>query len=102
MWVAVGRVLSSQRRVTSGVPQSSVLDHTFCCLYVFLTLGLASNYGPFAENDKVYLHYQREAELDGIATLHDYLNRLTAVAVSWNLFLKYIYFKVFSAFCRVE
>ena len=88
MCVAVRGVLSSQRRVTSGVPQGSVLGPILFLVFVnFLTHGLTSNYGAFADNYKIYLHYQHGAELDGIAALQNDLNRLTAVATSWNMSL---------------
>ena len=88
MCIAVGGVLSSQRRVTSGVPQGSMVGPIlFLVCVTFLTHGLASNYENFADGYKVYLHYQRGAELHGMAALQNDLNRLTAVATSRNLSL---------------
>ena len=51
-------------------------------MQILQRIGLASNYKAFADDYKVYLHYQHGDKHDGMAVLQDDLNRLTTVATS--------------------
>ena len=83
MCVTVGGVLSEPRRVSSGVPQGSVLGLILFLVNVnFLTHGLVLNYGAFAD---VYLQYHRNAVIDGRIVLQTDLDKLTDISSSWNL-----------------
>ena len=53
MWVNVGEASTSFKRVSSGVPQGSILGPVFFLVYVNnLTEGLFSNHGDFANDIK--------------------------------------------------
>ena len=57
-------------------------------MYVnYLTDGLISKHGAFTDDYKIYLHYSRNSVQDGMLTLQRDLDRLSAVANSWNIFL---------------
>ena len=61
-----GRSLSELRRVSRSVPHASVLWSILCLVYVnFLTHGLVSNYGAFADDYKGYLQYHPNVVIDG-------------------------------------
>jgi hypothetical protein len=90
MSVSVDGICSGARDVLSGVPQGSVLGPILFLVYVnHLTHRLGSRFGAFADDFKIYLHYQRQdvLEVDGMATLQRDLDAIFEVAASWNLFL---------------
>jgi len=90
MVVSVDGQVSESRDVLSGVPQGSVLGPILFLVYVnSLSVGISSKCGAFADDYKIYLHYQRENMFDGtgMSVLQDDLNRVTNAARSWNLSL---------------
>jgi hypothetical protein len=90
MRVSVDRVCSGSRDVLSGVPQGSVLGPVLFLVYVnCLTDGLVSNFGAFADDYKIYMHYSRREVLEetGMACLQSDLDRVYTVSSSWNLSL---------------
>ena len=83
MCVNVGGASSSFRSVSSGVPQGSVLGPVLFLVYVnYLTEGLISNYGAFADDYKIYFHYDRDAGEEGKPALQRDLDKLNGVAKS--------------------
>ena len=74
--------------MSSGVPQRSVLGSVLFLVYInYLPNDLVCKQDAFADYYKIYLHYNRVVGYDGMATLQEDLDRLVAVASSWNLSL---------------
>ena len=60
--MCVDMVCSTSKEVLSVVSQGSVLGNVLCLVYVnFLTEGLVSNFGAFADDFKIFLHYNRKS-----------------------------------------
>ena len=53
----------------------------------FLTNGMVSMYGAFADNYRIFLQYHQCDSLEGMNGLQGELNQLSLVASSWNLSL---------------
>ena len=72
MCVSVGGVCSGFKDVLSEVPQGSVLGPVLFLVYVnYLTQGLVSQFGAFADDYKIYLQYDMgsDAGVEGRLTL---------------------------------
>ena len=79
MRVSVGRVCSGSRDVLSWVPQGSVLGPVLFLVYVnYITQGLVSQLGAFADDYKIYLQYDMgsDAGVKGRLTLQRDLDRI--------------------------
>jgi hypothetical protein len=88
MCVGVDKVNSEPRDVLSGVPQGSVLGPILFLIYVnFLTDGLVSKFGAFADDFKIYLSFQRCDVVGGMSALQRDLDSVFQTASSWNLSL---------------
>ena len=88
MSASIGRFFRSSRNVSSDVAQGSVIGPVLFLVHVnYLADGLTSKHGAFADDYKIYLHYSRNGVQDGMLNLQRNLDRLTAVANSWNLCL---------------
>ena len=88
MRVAVDGCCSGSREVVSGVPQGSVLGPVLFLIYVnHITNGVLSSFKSFADDYKLYLRYRRvkESAVAGVSCLQSDLDRVSAVAASWNL-----------------
>ena len=86
MCVRVSEVFSRFQDVSSGVPQGAVLGQILFLVYInFLTNGIDSKYGAFADDYKIYLQYHRANSMEGMNVLQGDLNQLALVASSWNL-----------------
>ena len=69
-----------------GTTRLSFGPCSFSCLCIFLTEGLVSNFGVFADDFKIYLHYNGKSfnNVHGMQVLQSDLNRVAQVALSWN------------------
>ena len=76
------------RAVLSGVPQGSVMGPIHFLIYAsFLTDGLVSKFGAFADDFKIYLSFQRYDVVGGVSALQRDLDRVFQNFSSWNLSL---------------
>ena len=91
MSVSVSGVLSTERRVTSGVPQGSVLGPILFLVYVnYITKNVRSQWKAFADDYKVYVCYPRGEHSnsgDERQALQRDIDSISNVSKSWNLSL---------------
>ena len=89
MAVSVSGKLSSERLVTSGVPQGSVLGPILFLIYAnFITKDVRSEWKAFADDYKVCVSYPRNAtvcDVNPAQALQRDLNSICQVSKSWNL-----------------
>ena len=89
MSVSVSGKLSSERSVTSGVPQGSVLGPILFLIYVnHITKDVHSHWKAFADDFKLCVCYPRDSDVencDAVQALQRDLNSLCDVSKSWGL-----------------
>ena len=86
MWVTVGGCDSEWVRVTSGVPQGSVLGPLLFLIYVnSISEGLECEWYSFADDFKLYVSFARAGVLGPGTVLQRDLDRISLVSSSWNL-----------------
>ena len=86
MQVRVHHAASSWHRVSSGVPQGSVLGPQLFLIYVnHVVSGLRCRYKIFADDIKLYLSSLPQPNVTGIADLQRDIDLLVNTAASWGL-----------------
>ena len=89
MSVSVSGSLSSERSVTSGVPQGSVLGPILFLIYVnHITKDVHLDWKAFADDFKLCVSYPRDSSAenyDAVQALQRDLNSLCEVSKSWGL-----------------